>query len=218
MGYEDRDSLMPANTPNRAYTYSLPADPADVPAALQELAQDIDTDVCNLLNTTTIRPSSKFRGTGSFASQTPSALGPTVGTVRVPFNTTDFNNVTCTMQSQEVGNRLIKPDVPGFYMVLATLDVPILTLSTAVQLMLLEVRKCDTTAPTVAGSLLGMSSHHDLVSFVDRGVRRFTVGTTAFMDGVDDAFSLEFTADTNPDVAEYIVGERSMTILRMTTS
>lgn len=208
---------MPANTPNRGYTYSLPADPADVPGALQELASDIDNDVCNLLETPP-RAASKFRGTTPFTSLTTSALGATTGTVRVPFNVTDFNTVPCTLQSQEVGNRLIKPEVPGFYMVLGTVDVPILTLTTTVQQMLVEIRRCDTTAPTVAGTLLGMSSYHDLVSFVDRGVRRFSVGTAAFMNGTTDGFSLEFSANTNPDVSGYALGERSMTIVRMTTS
>lgn len=40
---------MPANTPNRGYTYPLYSEPTmDFPAAIQELAEDIDTDVALL--------------------------------------------------------------------------------------------------------------------------------------------------------------------------
>jgi hypothetical protein len=36
---------MPAFTPNRNYPYSLPSDPADVPEAIQDLAEAINDDV-----------------------------------------------------------------------------------------------------------------------------------------------------------------------------
>lgn len=43
---------MPANTP-RGYTYPVYGDPADFPAAMQDFATDVDTDVQNLVNQTT---------------------------------------------------------------------------------------------------------------------------------------------------------------------
>lgn len=36
---------MPANTPNRGYTYPLPADPVNIPGDLEEFATDVDNDV-----------------------------------------------------------------------------------------------------------------------------------------------------------------------------
>lgn len=208
---------MPANTANRGYPYSLPTDPADVPGALQALAEAIDDDVCALTESVTGRPSSRFRGTGVFESFTTS-LGSTVGTRRLPFDTTDFNDVPATVLSQEVGFRLIQPDVPGFYAVVATLDVPVLTFAATIAQMRLEVRRCDSTNPSLDGTLLAGTTHHFAVDGVDRNVRRFSVGTASFMNGTSNAFSVEFFADTTPDVPSYAVNERSLTILRMTTS
>lgn len=208
---------MPAFTANRGYPYSVPTDPADVPAALQALAEAIDDDVCALTASVTGRPSSRFRGTGTFASLTTS-LGSTVGTRRLPFDTIDFNDVPCTMQSMEVGFRLIKPDVPGFYAVVGTVDVPVLTLAATIAQMRVEVRRCSTAAPGADGTVLGGSTFHFAVDAADRNVRRFSVGTGSFMNGTTDAFSVEFFADTTPDVPEYIINERTLTVLRMTTS
>lgn len=209
---------MPAFTVNRGYPYSLPTDPADVPAALQSLAEAIDDDVCSLTNSIAGRPASRFRGTGTFDSFTTS-LGFTVGTVRVPFDTTDFNTVPATMQSQEVGNRLIKPDVPGFYFVLGTVYVPVMTVAgTTVNFMAIQIRKCDASSPLTNGTRLVGSSHNVPVSADDRNVRVFSVGTGVFMNGTTDAFSLEFRADTTPDVASYTINERTLTFMRMTQS
>lgn len=208
---------MPANTVNRGYPYSVPTDPADVPGALQALAEAIDDDVCALTASVTGRPASKFRGTGTFQSFTTS-LGSTVGTRRVPFDTIDFNNVTATMQSMEIGNRLIKPDVAGFYAVVATIDVPVLTYAATVAQLRMWVRRCSTAIPGADGTLLSGSTFHFPVTATDRNVRRFSIGTASFMNGTTDAFSVEFFADTTPDVPEYTINERSLTIMRMTTS
>lgn len=208
---------MPAFTPNRAYPYSLPTDPADVPGALEALAEAIDDDVCALIASVTGRPTSRFRGTGTFDSFTTS-LGSTAATVRVPFDTTDFNTVPATLQSQEAGNRLIRPDVPGLYAVVGTLNVPVMTLSTTVNIMNLEIRRCDASLPTNTGTLLAGSTFAFPVNSFDENVRNMAVGTAAFMNGTTDAFSLEFFADTTPDVASYTVAERSLTMLRMTQS
>jgi|SoiMethySBSTD1v2_1073268.scaffolds.fasta_scaffold07938_15 hypothetical protein len=208
---------MPANTANRAYPYSLPTDPTDIPGALQSLATAIDADVCALTASVTGRPVSRFRGTGTFASLTPS-LGATVGTLRVPFDTTDFNEVPATMQSQEVGFRMINPTVPGFYAVQAYVDVPVLTLAASIVQLRVEIRKVSTAAPGGSGTLVAGTTHHFPVTSTDRNVRRFNAGSGVFMNGTTDAFSVEFFADTTPDVSEYVINERELFIMRMTTS
>lgn len=208
---------MPATTPNRFYPYPLPADPTDIPGDMQRLAEAIDDDVCALTDAVTGRPVSKFRGTEAFASLTTS-LGSSVGTVRLPWDTTDFNLVPCTMQSQEVGNRLIKPEVPGFYFATASLQVPTLTLAGTVNVLILQIRRGNAALPLNVASFVAGVSHRVPVGADDQGVRLMTVSAGMFMNGTTDAWSIEFFADTTPDVAEYIVNERSLTVMRMTQS
>lgn len=214
---------MPAFTVNRGYPYSLPTDPADVPQALEDLANAIDNDVCALTNGVTGRPAARFRGTGTFGSITPQFpvfAMPQPSTARVPFDTTDFNTANVVLQSQEIGNRLIFPDDPGFYFALATIYVPVLTASTNVDYLRLSMHKADATVPNspVAGPRLGGTSNNVLVENHDRNVRVMSLGVGTFMNGTTDAFSVEFVADTVPDISEYEIGERTITIIKMTQS
>lgn len=214
---------MPATTPNRLYPYPLPADPTDVPGDLERLANAIDDDVCSIRAGLTGRPVSRFRGTGTFASPSTSApLSPPPSDTfyRVPFDTTDFNTANVTMQAQEVGNRLLFPEDPGYYYVTATVYVPPLTVAGAtVNYMGLQIRKGTIASPTTLATRLAGSSHNLPVSSVDdRGVRLMSVTCGAFMDGTVDAFCVEWRADSTPDVAEYVINERTITIQKMTQS
>lgn len=216
---------MPAFTVNRGYPYSLPADPANVPAALQSLAEAIDDDVCALQNGLTGRPVARFRGTGAYASTSTSR--PFVNSPatpyddRIPFDTTDFNTANVIMTSPDVGQRLIFPDDPGFYFALATVYVPTNTTAGAtVNFLGLQIRRGDFTNPTslLTAPRLGGCSHNVPVDANDRNVRVMSLSVGCFMNGTTDAFSVEFRADTTPDTASYVIGERTITILKMTTS
>lgn len=216
---------MPANTANRLYPYSIPTDPADVPAALQALAEAIDDDVCDLTNRVVGRPVARFRGTGTYNS--PSTARANVnapGTPfedRIPFNVTDFNTANIIMMSPDVGQRMLFPDDPGFYFILATVNVPPLTVSGAtVSYMGLQIRRGDFTNPTSLATAprLGGTSTNVPTDANDRNVRVMSLGLGAFMNGTTDAFSVEWRADTTPNVAEYPIAERTVTILKMTNS
>jgi hypothetical protein len=216
---------MPAFTPNRSYPYSLPGDPADVPAALQSLAEAIDADVCALQNGLTGRPVARFRGTGPFASTStsrPNVNAPsTPYEDRIPFNVTDFNTANVIMTSPDVGQRLIFPDDPGFYFALVTVYVPTFTIAGAtVSFLGLQIRLGDYTNPTslLPATRLAGCSHNVPVDANDRNVRVMSLAVGCFMNGTTDAFSVEFRADTTPDTAEYVIGERTITILKMTES
>lgn len=214
---------MPATTPNRLYPYPTNADPTDVPGDLQRLAEAIDADVCTIEASLSGRPVSRFRGTGSFASPSTSAPlspPPSDSFYRVPWNATDFNTANVVMQSQEVGNRLLFPDDPGYYYVVATVYVPPMTISGAtVNYMGLQIRKGSTAAPTGPTTRLAGSSHNLPVSAADdRGVRLMSVTCGSFMNGTTDAFCVDWRADTTPDVAEYVISDRTITILKMTQS
>lgn len=215
---------MPANTPNRLYPYPLPADPTDIPGDMQRLAEAIDDDVCQLTADVHGRPAARFRGTGTYASPTPAFPvngPPTPYTARVPFDVVDFNTANIQMNSANVGDRMIFPQDPGYYFALATVYVPVLTVAGASTIFMgLQIRRADGTNP---GSLLPSTrlagcSHNVPVDANDRNVRVMSLGVGVFMNGSTDAFSVEWRADTTPDVAEYVIGERTLTILKMTES
>lgn len=212
---------MPANTVNRGYPYSIPGDPADVPAAMQSLAEAIDDDVCELQNEFFDRPAARFLGVGTYDSPSPSfPLGapPFSAFYRVPFDVKEFDTVGATRQSQEAGNRLIKPDVPGYYFVVATMYVPILTAASTMIFMDIQIGKGDISSPGAATIRLSGASWNVPVDAADRNVRCLTTSCGVFLDGVVDALSVDFRVDTNPDIASYTINERTLTIIRMTQS
>lgn len=216
---------MPLNTPNRLYPYPIPADPTDIPGDMQRLAEAIDDDVCALQNGLTGRPVARFRGTGPFISESTARANVNAPATpyddRIPFNVTDFNTANVIMTSPDVGQRLIFPDDPGFYFALVTVYVPVFTIAGAtVNYMGLQVRRGDFTNPTslVPAPRLAGSSHNVPVDAFDRNVRVMSLGLGAFMNGTTDAFSVEFRADTTPNTSGYEIGERTITILKMTTS
>lgn len=214
---------MPATTPNRLYPYPLPADPTDVPGDLQRLAEAIDDDVCSIRSGLGGRPVARFRGTGTFASPSTSApLSPPPSDTfyRVPFDTEDFNTAGLVMQSQEIGNRLIFPTQVGFYWVTATVYVPPLTVAGAtVNYMGLQIRKGSIANPlALAGRVSGSSHNLPVSSTDDRGVRLMNVTAGIFMNGTTDAFCIEWRADSTPDVAEYVINERTITVMKMTNT
>lgn len=219
---------MPGTTPNRLYPYPTPADPVhiagspDDPGDLEKLARAIDADVCTIRAGLTGRPVARFRGTGTYASPSTSAPlspPPTDSFYRVPFDVEDFNTAGVVMQSQEIGNRLLFPPV-GFYFAVATVYVPPMTIAGAtVNYMGLQIRKGSIASPTtIAGRVSGSSHNLPVSSTDDRGVRLMSVSAGIYMNGATDAFCVEWRADTTPDVAEYVINERTITIMKMTQS
>lgn len=216
---------MPTTTPNRAYPYPLPGDPTDIPGDMQRLAEAIDDDVCQLGLELEGRPVARFRGTGPFISESTARANVNAPATpfddRIPFDTTDFNTANVIMTSPDVGNRLIFPDDPGFYFALVTLYVPVFTIAGAtVTYMGLQIRRGDFTNPTslLPAPRLAGCSHNVPVDAFDRNVRVMSLGVGCFMNGTTDAFSVEFRADTTPNTSGYEIGERTITILKMTQS
>jgi hypothetical protein len=216
---------MPSTTVNRSYPYPVPTDPTDVPGDLQRLAEAVDDDVCALQNGLTGRPVARFRGTGAFTSESTARANVNAPATpyddRIPFNVTDFNTANVIMTSPDVGQRLIFPDDPGFYFALVTVYVPVFTIAGAtVNFMAVQIRKADYTNPTslLPATRLAGTSHNVPVDSFDRNVRVFSLGVGCFMNGTTDAFSVEFRADTTPNTSGYVIGERTITILKMTNS
>jgi hypothetical protein len=211
---------MPAFTVNRNYPYPLPTDPADVPQALQDLAEAIDDDVCAFRDSVGNRPVARFTGTGPFASPSPTHpvnSPPTPYEDRIPFDTEMFNTANITMMSPSVGYRLIWPQDPGFYFAVVTVSVPQLTLAATTDYLGLQVRRGDGTNPTSLIPAPRLAGTSNPVGSGPQG-RILSLGVGAFMNGTTDAFSVEFRAATNPAVSQYVIGDRSITILKMTES
>lgn len=211
---------MPAFTVNRGYPYPLGSDPADVPGALQSLAEAIDDDVCAFQDTIANRPAARFVGTGPFASVSPTHpvnSPPTPYTDRIPFNVEVFNTANIVMMSEAVGYRLIWPQDPGFYFAVVTVSIPQLTLAATTDYLGLQVRRGDGTNPTSLVPAPRLAGTSNPVGSGPQG-RILSLGLGVFMNGTTDAFSVEFRAATNPAVSEYVIGDRSITILKMTES
>lgn len=106
---------MPGFTPNRNYPYALPSDPADVPSALQDLAEAIDLDLRAVEDQVLARPFAQVSGT------TPQTVQPNVQTTML-FDFVDFDNDGMAALSQ-FPTRL-QPTTAGTYWVYTELNCP----------------------------------------------------------------------------------------------
>jgi hypothetical protein len=106
---------MPAFTPNRNYPYALPSDPADVPTALQTLAEAIDLDLRAVEDQVLARPFAQVSGT------TPQTVLPNVQTAML-FDFVDYDNDGMASLSQFPTR--IQPMTAGTYWVYAELNCP----------------------------------------------------------------------------------------------
>lgn len=106
---------MPAFTPNRNYPYALPTDPADVPTALQTLAEAIDLDLRNVEDQILARPFAQVSGT------TPQTVVPNVQTTML-FDFVDYDNDGMASLSQFPTR--IQPQTAGTYWVYCELNCP----------------------------------------------------------------------------------------------
>ena len=216
---------MPGTTPNRFYPYPFQTDPTDVPGDMQRLAEAIDDDVCTLQTDLVGRPVARFRGTGAYTSESTARANVNAPATpyddRIPFNVEDFNTANVTMTSPDFGQRLIFPNDPGFYFATVTVYVPTFTIAGAtVNFMGLQIRRGDFTNPTslVTATRLAGCSHNVPVDSFDRNVRVMSLSVGCFMNGTTDAFSVEFRADTTPNTSGYVIGDRTITVLKMTES
>lgn len=110
---------MPANT-SRGYPYSIPSDPADVPAATEALARAVDLDV--QARDASIHQRAAFR----YSSITPVSFYPGIPFVQnraLPFDYEDLNvgGAVVPFGSQIVQ---ITPQLPGFWWFQASMTFP----------------------------------------------------------------------------------------------
>lgn len=101
---------MPANTPNRGYPYSIPADNNDVAGAIQALAEAVDADLFSL------GPSIVARRAARVSRTTPVSFGTTMTARDITWNSLDFNiGGAVGAFPGPFGNRVV-PQSPGWWM------------------------------------------------------------------------------------------------------
>lgn len=102
---------MPTPTPNRAYPYPDPADPADVAGALQALAEAIDADLA------TIAPTIVHRRVARVARSSSVNFGTTATTADINWESLVFNENGAVATFPEAPAYRVTPAEPGLWVV-----------------------------------------------------------------------------------------------------
>lgn len=194
---------MPANSP-RGYPYSIPADPADVPAAIQALAESLDTDIQNVADTVVPRPS--FR----ISSTTPQSIGTSTPLVLGRFLTFDVVDFDVGGAMPPMGPLTdIVPQLPGFYWVEASITLP-RERGTVLDLMNLRLQNATET-------LVSSAVHYPAPA--SDGGQNLQVQTGAYFNGTTDYVRAVLTTHAGtPTIGRYSFRGRYLSMTRMTES
>lgn len=194
---------MPANTVNRSYPYSIPADPADVPQAMEDFANAVDVDVQSQWDRLTRRPVAKAWSTTpqTFQIITTGAPSRTVRFDNFQVNTDNFATLS--------GGR-VTPSLPGFYFVIASVSFG---------------KPSGAVTPTHIATVI-VANNTSVVSRSGLNGNTLTADNTSeivaaggrFMNGTSDFFTTVFELVAPATVPIYTVYTRSLTLIRMTTS
>lgn len=187
---------MPAFTPNRGYPYSLPADPNDVAGALQDLAEAIDLDM-QLLSDSIIQP--PFAKVSS--KSTTKQIFPADEVTECTFDFVDVD--TASISSLSTQPTRLTPTSVGFWLVWGLIEVPIAQSRT--RDVFLRMNGTDITR-----------YEFHINDPTGSGGQNMTLAAMAFMDGVDDYFTMTFEPDQG--LEEYKIGNKQMACLRLTAT
>jgi hypothetical protein len=188
---------MPGTTPNRGYPYSLPADPFDVPAAIEALARAVDTDMQDLMDATVRRPFAKVSAT----SPTPQIFPADVVTAaRFDFVDVDSDGMTNLAQQPT----RITPTSAGLYFIWGSIVRSDFSGSAGATDWYIFQNE----------TALDRTNFHN--SPGHSSSTQITIGSMAFADGVDDYFSVRFEPDRGID--DYRILQRQMAVFRLTNT
>jgi hypothetical protein len=186
---------MPGSTVNRGYPYSLPADPADVPQAIEDLARAIDTDMQALIDSVIPRPLAKVS-----AKSATKQVFPADQLTELTFDFLDYDNAGISNLS--VSPTRLTPTSAGVWMVWVTIEVP--SYPTRSHDLLVRANGTD----------IGRATQH--LNNPTGGPQMMTVASMSFMDGVDDYFTATFQPDQGTQDPK--IGNKSMACFRLTNS
>lgn len=194
---------MPATTP-RGYPYSLPTDPADVPGAIQALAEAIDPDAQAVADL--IRPREGFHLSGLDPVRV-STVNPFTTSRAIPFNILNFD-VGNTAPELGPITRVI-PQHPGFYWVEASITIP-REGATVFDLIAVSLQ-------TATETLVRSSTH--VPPPASDGTNNVEVQTGAFFNGTTDYVELMCTTHVaTPAVGSMLLRAGYLSMTRMTES
>lgn len=203
---------MVAFTPNFNLPYAQPADPADVPLRMQELAEAIDAALHTQELRARPRYMAQFLGTIPNIVPGTSTLGP------LTWQTTDFNTFYPDFFPQPAVGPLTDPstialpvNLPGFWFIFGSVQIPSTPAAANIDELGCEILINGTSSPQRCRS----STHEtqtagDPTHLIDAAAGVLlnpgdTVGLRAFVRRTSGAAAVTF-------------GRRSLTLLRMTQS
>jgi hypothetical protein len=192
---------MPASTVNRNYPYSIPGDPADVAQALEDLAKAVNDDVENLESTVGLRPMARVRGT------TPLTIVNANTVLTLPFELIDFN-YNGAIAPLEGDGTIIRPQLPGVWLCLATMNFPQPGAST-VDLISLIVN---------LNFIIGEAATHRHPTMAQGTMKLDATGFGFAVDGINDQAFIQAEIGRSSGTAPQTIRDRSLTLFRMTQS
>lgn len=198
-------------TPNRAYPYPDPTDPAEVHTALQALAEAMDTDLA------TIAPTIVHRRTARVARSSATSFGTVATSADILWESLVFNENTAVAAFPEAPAYRVTPASPGYWVVTGQVSwreiggaIPN---SRPIQYIDLEI---DFNGTRIARQ----SSYNRNIGAGVGDNRTLYVGGARLMNGTTDYFSMVSTITRpaiNPNAPFSIFGA-SMTLWQMTLS
>lgn len=199
---------MPAFTANRNYPYSVPADPTDVPGAIQALAEAVDLDIRSIRDTFPRRPAAQISST---APQVTGGLGTET---MLTFDRIDFDTGGVITSDLWQGGWL-NPG-PGVWLVLSRVAVPRSLpspLPTA-----LESRLFQTPFIQAPNSEIAQTTEHVFPAASDM-VYDLTMAVAAEIPAPPtDGFRVSFQAlQSGGSVSAFTAGARTLTVIRFHT-
>lgn len=200
---------MPAFTANRGYPYSIGTDPADVPQAIQDLAEAVEADLLAVAGSipSLVRPMARLRGTSSVtlnSAQTSRDMG---------FDLIDFNLGGALSVAHSPENIIIIPQLPGFWFAKGSV-----TYQAAGSSTLNEIGVQLRGGPLGNASLpLGQQDTHVQPPLSD-SVRNHHVAGGQLCDGSTTGFRLRAYINRASGSASYTFLDHSLTFFRMTES
>jgi hypothetical protein len=185
---------MPAFTTNRGYPYSLPADPNDVPHALQSLAEAIDLDM-QLLDDSIVQP--PFAKVSSHSTTKQSFPSSQITEAEYDFVDVD----TAGISNLSTQPTRLTPTTQGFWLVWGGIEVGFGT-----------ARTRDVFLRRNGSDITRYELH--LNDPTGSGGQMMTLGAMAFMNGTTDYFTMTFTPDNS--TTDYLIGNKQLAAFRLT--
>jgi hypothetical protein len=200
---------MPAFTANRGYPYSIGTDPADVPEAMQALAEAVEADLQTVAGSipSLVRPMARLRGT------TPVTLNSAETFKDLRFDSIDFNLGGALSPAHNPDNFVIAPQLPGFWFAKGFVTYQSAGSSTLNEIGLIL------RGGNQGGATLPLSDQNTHVQPpLSDSVRNHHVAGGQLCDGSLIAFRLRAYLNRASGTASYTFLDRSITIFRMTQS